>query len=292
MQNLKAVIADLTDECSGSGITLDAAEGFKWRIGLMYRDLLAKECLNGYLREAETRALEYLAKAYEKLYQYVDHLLLHPEESVLPAQQAQVHLTGGVGRPAFGISCHQLQYLIDSRFSVPQIAELLGVSVSTVRRRMSAFNLSIRATYSSITDDRLDELVVGVQRQFPNWGNRQMYGHLLSLGIRVQYHRVRESQNRVDPEGSTMRRLRNLRRRQYSVRGPQHMWHIDGHHKLIRYNYCNMPSSYCCVYFRQCHFKLLYIRNLGHNPMYMHNWAATHAYFYVLQMEDGSAWWR
>ena len=71
------------------------------------------KCLNGYLREAEKRALEYLAKAYEELCQYVDHLLLHPEESVLPAQQAQVHLTGGVGRPAFGISCHQLQGLIE-----------------------------------------------------------------------------------------------------------------------------------------------------------------------------------
>lgn len=90
---------------------------------------------------------------------------------------------------------------------MPQIAELLGVSVSTVRCRMSAFNLSIRATYSSITDDRLDELVVGVQCQFPNWGNCQMYGHLLSLGIRVQYDRVRESHNPVDPEGSTMQRL-------------------------------------------------------------------------------------
>ena len=147
-----------------------------------------------------------------------------------------MHLTGAVGRPAFGISSHQLKYLIENRFSVPQIAELLGVSVSTVRRRMSAFNLSIRATYAPINDDRLDELIIGVQHQFPNWGNRQMYGHLLSLGIRVQYNRVRESQSRVDPEGSTMRRLCNLRRRQYTVRGPQHMWHIDGHHKLIRYH--------------------------------------------------------
>lgn len=147
-QNLKAVIADLTDECSRSGITLDAAEGYKWRIELMYRDLLAKECLNGDLCDSERCALEYLAKAYGELCQYVDYLLLHPEENVLPAGQAQVHLTGAVGRPAFGISCHQLQYLIESRFSVPQIAELLCLSVSTVRRRMSAFNLSIRATYS------------------------------------------------------------------------------------------------------------------------------------------------
>ena len=212
-QNLKAVIADLTDECTGSGITLDAAEGYRWRIELMYRDLLAKECLNGELCDAEKSALEYLAKAYEELCQHIDRLLLHPEEGACPAQQAQVHLTGAVGRPAFGISSHQLKYPIENRFSVPQVAELLGVSVSTVRRRMSAFNLSIRATYAPINDDRLDELIIGVQHQFPNWGNRQMYGHLLSLGIRVQYNRVRESQSCVNPEGSTMRRLRNLRRR-------------------------------------------------------------------------------
>lgn len=34
-----------------------------------------------------------------------------------------------------------------------------------------------------------------------------------------------------------MRRLRLhvLRRRQYSVPGPNALWHIDGNHKLIRY---------------------------------------------------------
>ena len=40
-QNFIAVIADHTDECSGSSITLDAAEGYKWKIELVYHDLLA-----------------------------------------------------------------------------------------------------------------------------------------------------------------------------------------------------------------------------------------------------------
>jgi hypothetical protein len=53
--------------------------------------------------------------------------------------------------------------------------------------------------------------------------------------MRVQFHRVRESQSRIDPEGSMLRRLQYLRRRYYSVRGPQHLWHVDGNHKLIRY---------------------------------------------------------
>lgn len=51
-----------------------------------------------------------------------------------------------------------------------------------------------------MTDDQLDELVAAVQQQFPNWGNRQMYGHLLSRGIGVPFSRVCESQSRVDPD--------------------------------------------------------------------------------------------
>ena len=60
VQNLRAIIADLNDDCTGgSGITLDTAEGYKWRIKLMYRDLLAKECLNGEINDAEGIALHY-----------------------------------------------------------------------------------------------------------------------------------------------------------------------------------------------------------------------------------------
>ena len=165
--------------------------------------------------------------------QFINSLMVH-YPAVTSQCSAQVAIAGGVGRPAFEIPRGQLQFLIESRFSVPQIAQLLGVPISTVRRRMSSYNLSIRSTYSPMTDDQLDELVAAVQQQFPNWGNRQMYGHLVSHGIRIPFSRVRESQSRVDPEGCMLRRLRNLRRRTYSVQGPQHLWHIDGNHKLIR----------------------------------------------------------
>lgn len=99
---------------------------------------------------------------------------------------------------------------------------------------MLEYNLTIRGTYSNISDADLDAEVAKVQRQFPNWGNRQVHGYLLSCDIRVQVQRVRSSQRRVDPEGSFMRRLCHLQRRKYSVPGPQHVWHMDGNHKLIR----------------------------------------------------------
>ena len=53
-----------------------------------------------------------------------------------------------------------------------------------------------------------------------------MYGHLISRGVRIHYHRIHESQSRVDPEGLIMQRLTYLRQH-YSVRGPQHLWHTD-----------------------------------------------------------------
>lgn len=225
-----AVVADLSG-CIGSSVDMRTATGHRERIELMYRELLAKELIDGGLQGSEKNAMDNVEKAYEAICHFVDTLVTIPR---CTTTGAQVICDGSVGRPAFAICPYQLEYLIENRFSVPQISEIAGVSVSTIRRRMSSLNLSIRATYSSISDDDLDGLIAGVQQQFTNWGNRQMYGHLISLGIRVPFHRVRQSQRRVDPEGSMLRQLTNLRRRSYSVPGPQHLWHIDGNHKLIR----------------------------------------------------------
>ena len=55
-------------------------------------------------------------------------------------------------RPQFDIPVEQLRMLIESRFTVPQIADLIGVSPRTVYRRMSESRLSISSTYSDMTD--------------------------------------------------------------------------------------------------------------------------------------------
>lgn len=104
---------------------------------------------------------------------------------------------------------------------------------------MSEFGLSIQAQYSDITDQELDRIVYEIQRQFPMCGNRQMLGHLLSRGYRIQQSHIRESQRRVDPDGAVIRRLHVLNRREYSVPSPRSLYHIDGHHKLIRYTVIN-----------------------------------------------------
>ena len=126
------------------------------------------------------------------------------------------------------------------------MADMLGVSVRTVRRRMCEYGLSIRAQYTTISNEELDGIVRVIQQQFPMCGNRQMQGHLLSRGIRIQQSRIRESQRRVDPDGALIRRLHVLNRREYSVPAPLSLYHIDGHHKLIRYAlyYCYVGVVY------------------------------------------------
>lgn len=81
-------------------------------------------------------------------------------------------ITGAVGRPSFDVSPHQLSFLIENGFSVPQISNMIGVSIRTVCRRMSEFGLSVRAQYSTIADDELDRLVSEFQAQYPLCGKQ------------------------------------------------------------------------------------------------------------------------
>ena len=91
-------------------------------------------------------------------------------------------LSGMLGRPSIQIPCEQLSYLIDSGFTVPQIADVVGVSVRTIYQRMTEFGLSICAQYSDPSDDQLDSLISDIKMQFPMCGNRQVQGYLCSKG--------------------------------------------------------------------------------------------------------------
>lgn len=89
--------------------------------------------------------------------------------------------------------------------------------------------------YSTISDAQLDELVEG-QCTLHAWcGEKSIEGTLWCMGVHVQRRRVRDSLRRVDPFGVERCLRRTLHRRQYSVASPNALWHIDGHHKLVRW---------------------------------------------------------
>ena len=70
----------------------------------------------------------------------------------------------------------------------------------------------------------------------------QLHGYLLSCGTRVQAQCSRSSQHRVDSERPIMRHLCHFQKRNYSVRGPQHVWHMNGNHGILQ------SALYACIY--------------------------------------------
>lgn len=115
-----------------------------------------------------------------------------------------------------------------------QLAQALGIHPETLRTRIRQAGIRTHL-YSVITDDELDILIREYRRKKPNTGIRYIRGWLFSHGIRVQKERVRNSLIRVDGLHQSLRYNEAIDRRCYEVPRPHALWHLDGHHKLIRW---------------------------------------------------------
>ena len=92
-------------------------------------------------------------------------------------------------------------------------------SSSTLKRRLQSLGLRRRIYHLSGSKC--------------NVGYRKMWKHVMTkYGIAVQRDFIRKCLVKLDPRGVENRSKRRLRRRAYSPRGPNHIWHIDGHDKL------------------------------------------------------------
>ena len=89
--------------------------------------------------------------------------------------------------------------------------------------------------FSSIPDSQLQNIVSTIKHHHPRAGEVMVQGHLRAQGVHVQRNRLRSAIHQVDPVGAASRRRPPIRRRVYSVPCPNHIWHIDGNHKLIRW---------------------------------------------------------
>ena len=222
-RQLGIIEASMNEDLSSA----DSYETVKARLEVVYRELACLDVL-GDLGNNESQALQLIREALALLESTVESI---GQSSLY--HSSLVH-DGAIGRPKYDIRPGQLEFLLTKKFTVTTVAALLNVSVRTVRRRMEQYGLYVHNLYSTLSDDQLDSVVTRIQSRFGVCGNRQMMGHLLASGIRVQQDRVRESQRRVDPGGCAMRRMVAINRRKYKVNGPLALWHIDGNHKLIR----------------------------------------------------------
>ena len=141
------------------------------------------------------------------------------------------------GRPKLEISIEEIEYLHGLKFTWTKISSLLGISRCTLYRRLKEEGINPTNTYSTVTDNDLDRIMKSIKQAHPNDGERVMIGHLHQFGITLPRSRIRACVHRVDPINTAIRRSVTVRRRVYCVSGPNALWHIDGHHKLIKWRF-------------------------------------------------------
>ena len=137
-QSIRALVSDIS-RLDDREINLECAEGYEYRLEVCLRELLAMESIG--VQEQQygpgSDVLRCISEAHTRMVAVVDGLQrFYGERFPLSVSGPTVLCSGGVGRPRFDIPQSQLEFLLQVGFSVPRISSLVGVSVSTVRRRM------------------------------------------------------------------------------------------------------------------------------------------------------------
>ena len=145
-----------------------------------------------------------------------------------------LYYSGSRGRPVILLNLEMVELLKGCGYTWNEIAGSLQVSRTTLWRRLKEANMEIQR-YSDISDDELDSILRQLQRDHPNCGQQLLIGYLRERSVIVQRRRLRESIARTDPIRRHIRWHQVVTRRIYSVQHSNSLWHIDGHHSLIRW---------------------------------------------------------
>ena len=154
------------------------------------------------------------------------------------------------GRPKKIIDLEEVLRLRGDFFSWKQIAVHLDVRSKTLLR----WRKDVSFQDNVMTDAELDEFVLEHSTRYR--GEKIMAGMIRAHNFVVSRKSLRESIGRVDAAGRQQRKQTAIKRREYHVPGPHHLWHIDGHHKLIKWGFvthgCVDGFSNAIIYM-QCH---------------------------------------
>lgn len=157
-------------------------------------------------------------------------------------------LSGLPGRPRFEFDVNWLSEAVSSTRRIPlqTLAKSLGIHRNTLRYHLHINGCSNRQ-FSNITDQELDEVIHHYKLERPSAGRRFVMAYLTSHGISVQRKRVEMSIQRVSPLRQILCSKTMIQRRVYYVPRSNYLWHLDGHHKLIRWGFVihGIIDGYC-----------------------------------------------
>ena len=88
------------------------------------------------------------------------------------------------GRSRLNIPKEQIKFFVEYGFKAIDVAKMLCVSIKIVHRRLYEYNLPIKKSYTCLSDEELDSIVLEISSQFKNCGYKAMRGH---LGVKINF---------------------------------------------------------------------------------------------------------
>ena len=125
-------------------------------------------------------------------------------------------ISGLPRRPKVQVNIELYELMKDAGYTLDEIALALGSSRTTLCRRLKESYFCV-SKYSDISNFALDFII---QKS--------------SIGVNVQRWRIHESISRIDPLRQQVRWHQQISRSSI-MSLVQIVWHIDGHHSLIRW---------------------------------------------------------
>lgn len=129
--------------------------------------------------------------------------------------------------------------------SPPQTGALVpdNANITNGQPEDSQQPISFTGPVSNLSDEELDTLLRSLRSRYQRSGLSALDGMIRALGLRISRERVRQSLLRIDPVERVFERI-TIRRRVYSVPGPNSLWHHDGQHGIIYLYLCSRISTY------------------------------------------------
>lgn len=137
------------------------------------------------------------------------------------------------GRPLCPVNKEQINFLMKSGFKNTKISKILGISRSTLYRRLSLFNVSDRKQQNG--DEEIDNILLPLINEMPNSGEVYIAGILKARQIYIPRQRLRDRLKVLDPTGILMRKKNTIHRRVYKVQGPNCLWYLPIYIFLLSY---------------------------------------------------------
>ena len=112
------------------------------------------------------------------------------------------------------------------------------LSLRQIKRLLRAMGLSRRRESNSVLEIA-EAVEIELKGSASSIGYRAMHRRLqMEHGLVTTRETVRKVLKIVDLEGVERRLRHRLKRRQYKVKGPNYIWHIDGYDKLKPFGFC------------------------------------------------------